>query len=109
VRELAGRRGVSVLAGRTDLLQLAALVAAARLVVSGDTGVAHLATAYGRPSVLLFGPTPPARWGPPLDGPHTVLWHGDGSGDPLGAQPDPALLRITTEEVVSAAQLRLAS
>ena len=109
VRELAGHRRVSVLAGRTDLLQLAALVAAARLVVSGDTGVAHLATAYSRPSVLLFGPTPPARWGPPLDGPHTVLWHGDGSGDPLGAQPDPALLRITTEEVVSAAQLRLAS
>jgi ADP-heptose:LPS heptosyltransferase len=109
VRRLAGRPGVSVLAGRTDLLHLAALVSVARLVVSGDTGVAHLATAYGRPSVLLFGPTPPARWGPPLDGPHTVLWHGDGSGDPLGGQPDPALLRITTEEVVSAAQLRLAS
>ena len=46
-------------------LELAALVAAARVVVSGDTGVAHLATAYRRPSVVLFGPVSPALWGPP--------------------------------------------
>jgi ADP-heptose:LPS heptosyltransferase len=44
----------SVLAGRTSLLELAALVAAAARVVCGDTGVAHLATALGRPSVVLF-------------------------------------------------------
>ncbi|HEU4330163.1 MAG TPA: glycosyltransferase family 9 protein [Lapillicoccus sp.] len=107
IRERSGRPDVPVLAGRTDLLQLAALVASARLVVSGDTGVAHLATAYGRPSVLLFGPTPPARWGPPATGPHTVIWHGDRPGDPFGSQPDPALLRITLDEVVSAAAHRL--
>jgi ADP-heptose:LPS heptosyltransferase len=105
--ELAGRPGVCLLAGRTDLLQLAAAVASARLVVSGDTGVAHLATAFGRPSVLLFGPTPPARWGPPAGGPHTVLWHGDRPGDPFGSQPDAALLRITVEEVLSAAGAHL--
>ena len=57
--------------------------------------VAHLATAYGTPSVLLFGPTAPSRWGPPADGPHEVLWCGDGTGDPWGDEPDPALLRIT--------------
>jgi ADP-heptose:LPS heptosyltransferase len=106
-RELAGRTRVCVLAGRTDLLRLAATVASARLVVSGDTGVAHLATAFGRPSVLLFGPTPPARWGPPAGGPHTVLWHGDSPGDPLGSQPDANLLRITVDEVVSAVDERL--
>jgi ADP-heptose:LPS heptosyltransferase len=106
-RELAGRTRVCVLAGRTDLLQLAATVASARLVVSGDTGVAHVATAYGRPSVLLFGPTPPARWGPPADGPHTVLWHGDSPGDPFGSEPDPSLLRITVAEVVSGVDERL--
>ena len=109
IHRLSGRPEVRVLAGRTDLLCLAALVASARLVVSGDTGLAHLATAYRRPSVLLFGPTPPARWGPPQSGPHTVLWHGERTGDPLGTEPDPALLRITVDEVVSAAQLRLAS
>lgn len=107
VRELARRPAVCVLAGRTDLLQLASVVAAARLVLSGDTGVGHLATAFGRPSVLLFGPTPPARWGPPPDGPHTVLWHGDLVGDPFGSRPDPDLLRITVEEVVRAADERL--
>jgi ADP-heptose:LPS heptosyltransferase len=87
----------------TGLLELAALVAGAALVVCGDTGVAHLATAYGTPSVLLFGPTPPAEWGP-RSGPHTVLWTGGGPGDPHGTTPDPALLAIGAGEVTSAAR-----
>lgn len=94
----------AVLAGRTDLLELAAQVSASRLLVSGDTGVAHLATAFSTPSVVLFGPTPPARWGPPADGPHTVVWHGDGTGDPWGDRVDPALLRTEVGEVVAAAE-----
>ena len=28
----------------------------------GDTGIAHLASALGTPSVILFGPTSPERW-----------------------------------------------
>jgi predicted dinucleotide-binding enzyme len=43
-----------------DVVELAALVAGAALVVCGDTGPGHLATAFGTPSVLLFGPTPPS-------------------------------------------------
>jgi ADP-heptose:LPS heptosyltransferase len=78
------------------------VVAAARVVVSGDTGVAHLATAYRRPSVVLFGPVSPALWGPPTRPQHVVLWHGDGTGDPWGAGLDPALARITVEEVTRA-------
>jgi ADP-heptose:LPS heptosyltransferase len=103
----AGLPASQVLAGTTDLLQLAALVASAALVICGDTGVAHLATAYRRPSVLLFGPTPPARWGPRTDGPHTVLWHPSSGGDPFGDRPDAALLRISVPEVIRAAGLRL--
>lgn len=87
------------------LVELAALVASSRLVVCGDTGVAHLASAYSTPSVLLFGPVSPALWGPPNDSRHIVLWHGDGSGDPHGAEPDPALLKITVPEVLEAANL----
>jgi ADP-heptose:LPS heptosyltransferase len=102
VRHLAGLSPHAVLAGRTDLGQLAALVADARLVIAGDTGLAHVASAYATGSVLLFGPTPPSRWGPP-PGPHTVLWHGNGAGDPHAADPDPALLAITVEEVLAAA------
>lgn len=100
---LAGLPSTANLAGTTSVLQLAALVANARLVVCGDTGVAHLATAYATPSVLLFGPTPPGRWGPVTNGPHTVLWHGDEAGDPWGRDVDPSLLRIGVDEVVRAA------
>jgi ADP-heptose:LPS heptosyltransferase len=107
VAELAGLEESAVLAGRTTSLELAAVIAAARVVVSGDTGVAHLATAYRRSSVVLFGPVSPALWGPPSragkDGPlHVVLWHGDGTGDPWGTELDPALARISVEEVVAA-------
>lgn len=102
----AGLPEADVLAGRTDLASLAAVVAEARLVVCGDTGVGHLATAYGTPSVLLFGPTPPEQWGP-LDGSecHVVLWRGDPRtpGNPRGNAPDPALLRIGVGEVLNAA------
>jgi ADP-heptose:LPS heptosyltransferase len=109
-RQVAAAAGLpddAVLAGRTSSLELAALVAAARVVVSGDTGIAHLATAYRRPSVVLFGPVSPALWGPPLRsgerGPlHVVLWHGDGAGDPWGTSLDPALARITVDEVTAA-------
>jgi ADP-heptose:LPS heptosyltransferase len=104
----AGLPSSAVLAGRTDLLELAALVAAARLVICGDTGVAHLASAYSTASVLLFGPTAPDRWGPPLDGRHVVIWHGEGMGDPRGEQRDPALLRIGVEEVVREVEEQLA-
>jgi ADP-heptose:LPS heptosyltransferase len=104
VQQRAGLPPESVLAGRTDLEQLAALVAAARLVVCGDTGVAHLASAYRTPSVVLFGPTPPGRWGPPASGPHAVLWHGTGPTDPFGDSPDPALLEIGVAEVLDRAE-----
>ncbi|MGY2127036.1 glycosyltransferase family 9 protein [Blastococcus sp. SYSU DS0617] len=104
----AGLGPDAVLAGRTTSMELAAVVAAARVVVCGDTGVAHLATAYRRPSVVLFGPVSPALWGPPArTGPegtalHAVLWHGDGTGDPWGTELDPALARIPVDEVIAA-------
>lgn len=96
----------SNLCGEFDLVQLAASISSARLLISGDTGVAHLASAYGTPSVVLFGPTPPSRWGPPPDGPHTVLWRGS-TGDPHADRPDAGLLRIAAAEVVIAARARL--
>jgi ADP-heptose:LPS heptosyltransferase len=94
------------LAGRLDLAEAAALIAAASLVICGDTGIAHLASAYATPSVLLFGPTSPARWGPPSGGPHTVLWSGS-VGDPHAAEIDPGLASITVEQVITAIDERL--
>ena len=104
-REVAARAGLprtAVHAGATDVLGLAALVNAAGRVVCGDTGVAHLATALGTPSVVLFGPVAPAAWGPPASrARHRALWKGL-TGDPHAARPDPGLLAITVTEVLEA-------
>jgi ADP-heptose:LPS heptosyltransferase len=103
--EVAGRAGLSsrvVLAGETDLTDLARAVAAAGRVVCGDTGIAHLATAFRTPSVLVFGPTSPAEWGPPPDaGRHRVLWAGR-TGDPHDERPDPGLLEIGVDDALEA-------
>jgi ADP-heptose:LPS heptosyltransferase len=103
---------IAVEAGTLDLPGLATVIGRAALLVSGDTGVAHLATALGTPSVLLFGPTPPQYWGPAVDHHlHTVLWHGnlDHPGDPHADIIDPALAAITGPEVLEAAEDLLAS
>lgn len=86
----------------SSLLRLAAILGAARRLISGDTGVAHLATALDVPSVVLFGPVSPARWGPPPGSRRQVpLWAGR-EGDPHGRVVDPGLLEISVAEVISA-------
>lgn len=92
-----------VLAGALDLPALVALISDCRLLVCGDTGVGHIATATGAPSVLLFGPTPPNRWGPRGRGPHVAIWAGD-KGDPHADRPHPGLLLITVPRVLAATQ-----
>ena len=102
VADRAGLPRAAVLAGRTSLLGLARVVAAAGRVVSGDTGIAHLAVAVGTPSVTLFGPVPPSLWGPPPYRPqHLPLWSG-GVGDPHGDSPDAGLLRVQVDDVLEA-------
>jgi ADP-heptose:LPS heptosyltransferase len=107
-REIGALGGVDVLTD-LDVTGLLDLVGHARLLISGDTGVAHLAAAYAIASVTLFGPVSPARWGPPPLARHQVLWHGDDTGDPHGTDVDPALLQITPPEVVAAARRALAA
>jgi ADP-heptose:LPS heptosyltransferase len=94
-------RSGGIFVAHTTLEQLMELVAGCGRVVCGDTGVAHLATALRTPSVVLFGPTSPAEWGPPPSPLHRVLWCGR-SGDPHGAAVDPGLLDITPEDVEGA-------
>ncbi|MGW3071297.1 MULTISPECIES: glycosyltransferase family 9 protein [unclassified Kitasatospora] len=86
---------------------LAALVAGARAVVAGDTGLSHLATALGTPSVTLFGPVAPRLWGPPSSPRHIAIWRGgpDGGsrpGDAGGHEPDPRLLAVHPVDVLTA-------
>lgn len=103
VAETAGLAPGAVLAGVLGLQEFAGVIAAARLVVTVDTGAAHLASAYGIPSVVVFGPAPPEAWGPPASGPHVVLT--DASvrrGDVFAEDPDPALLAIGPDDVLAA-------
>jgi ADP-heptose:LPS heptosyltransferase len=63
--------------------------------------MAHLATAFRIPSVVLFGPTAPSQSGPPFERTwHRVLWAG-WTGDPRGSTIDSALLAITPRQVVT--------
>jgi ADP-heptose:LPS heptosyltransferase len=103
VAQQAGLAADAVLAGRTSLGELAAVVAGAGRVVCGDTGVAHLATAFDVPSVVLFGPTAPDEWGPPpvRRERHRVLWAG-ATGDPHADRPHDGLLEIAVDDVVAA-------
>jgi ADP-heptose:LPS heptosyltransferase len=102
VAALAGLAEERVLAGQQSLTAFAALIAASRLVVSADTGAAHLATAYRRPSVVLFGPASPDHWGPP-PGPHAVLTKAElRRGDTFAVDPDPALLGVEVRDVLAA-------
>jgi ADP-heptose:LPS heptosyltransferase len=103
VAAVAGPAGAET-ATALDVDQLFGLVAAARLVVSGDTGVAHVASAYGTASVVLAGPVSPARWGPPDRPRHLALWPAPDPGyrgDPHGSEPDPVLLSTTVADVLA--------
>ncbi|HEV7951699.1 MAG TPA: glycosyltransferase family 9 protein [Glaciihabitans sp.] len=103
VADKAGLPESSILAGELALDEFAAVIAAARLVITSDTGAAHLASAYSVPSVVLFGPAPPEEWGPPAAGPHIVLTDSSKRrGDAFAAEPDPALLAVSVDDVLAA-------
>lgn len=51
----------------SDLCAFARVLANARIVVSCDTAAVHLAAAFQRPQVVLFGPTNPFHWRPRHD------------------------------------------
>ncbi len=63
VLQRLGPEGID-LAGKTGLLQLAALLERCTLLVTNDTGTMHMAAAVGTPVVALFGSTPPLVTGP---------------------------------------------
>jgi ADP-heptose:LPS heptosyltransferase len=81
-------------AGRTTVGSLAALLAAARIVVSNDTGVAHLAGAVGTPSVTVFARSDRRRWRV-RGGCHREV-HG-----PHGGWPEPDAVVAAVDEVLA--------
>jgi heptosyltransferase-3 len=61
---------------------LGAVLARAGVYVGNDSGVSHLAAAWGAPVVALFGPTDPAQWAP-IGAQVIVLRAGDGRMESL--------------------------
>ncbi|HEX8458406.1 MAG TPA: lipopolysaccharide heptosyltransferase II [Pyrinomonadaceae bacterium] len=53
------RRRPVVLTGETELAETVALLSVADLLVTNDTGPAHISAALERPTLVLFGPTNP--------------------------------------------------
>lgn len=56
--------GAAILAPPTTIADIAALAREAAVMVSGDTGPTHIASAVGTPLVGIYGPTRPERNGP---------------------------------------------
>ncbi len=61
------------LAGKTSLLQALSLIAASQSTVSNDSGLMHVAAAFGVPQVAIFGSSSPLHT-PPLNGQAAVIW-----------------------------------
>jgi heptosyltransferase-3 len=61
---IASQTSAENLAGELSLAETAEIIAPAKLFVGPDTAVTHIAAATGAPTVALFGPSNPVKWGP---------------------------------------------
>ena len=101
--ELNAASGNVALTLSPALDELIALTRRSSLVIAGDTGPLHLASALGKSVVGIFGPTDPARNGP-FGGKFRVLRHPESKRDhSRRAEPEAGLLTISPDEVWSAA------
>jgi len=93
----------ALLAPKTDLLELTALVRRARIFVGSDTGPMHTAAAVGTPCVALYGTTRPEDCGP--YGPqHIALQsrYDDGTRSQRRKATNEAMSLITAAQVTAA-------
>ncbi|MBP7828413.1 MAG: lipopolysaccharide heptosyltransferase II [Kiritimatiellae bacterium] len=93
------------LAGETSMADWAALIEACDLVVCNDSGGAHVAAAVGRPEVVIFGMTDPARTAPLGARCRVIRAEGPCSRDIARDDPEAIkkLASITPERVYQAA------
>ena len=102
------------LSGRTDVGTLAALFSSARVVVSNDTGAAHVAAAVRVPSVVVFAPDgDPVRWAPLDRERHRAVLPptpaGGGPARRRSGRPDPATGWPSVDAVLAALDRQLAA
>jgi lipopolysaccharide heptosyltransferase II len=95
------------LAGRTSMSELISVCSGLSLLITNDTGPAHIAYALKTPVVVIFGAGDPTRNGPPASGPYQVLAYPvdcrpcDYHVCPIGTV---CLENISVNEVVNASQ-----
>ena len=70
-RIIDGTRGLN-LAGKTSLIETAAIIEKSSVLLSGDSGILHIGVGLGKPTVSLFGPGIAKKWAPKGDR-HVVL------------------------------------
>ncbi len=68
----AMKRAPIMFGGRTNLRQLAALLKRCRLLITNDSAPMHLGAALGVPTLAIFGPTDPKKYGP-IDAKHSIV------------------------------------
>jgi lipopolysaccharide heptosyltransferase I len=73
----SGVAGAFNFAGSLSLVELTALIKSCSMMVTVDSGPMHIAAAFDKPIVALFGPTSPAKTGPLTTAPCDVLQLGD--------------------------------
>jgi lipopolysaccharide heptosyltransferase II len=99
---------IADLTGRTSLKELISLLGTARLVVSNDTGAGHIAAALGRPVVMIFGRSNPARVAPYGQADSVVAVDLDGRGFAADStDPRHDIRAITVEQVFQTVCRRL--
>ena len=91
------------LSGKVNLLELAAVIEKATLLVTVDSAPVHLAAAMRTPQVALYGPTNPFHWAP-REGPALICYAGK-TWRPNELAPDQPrfpMKLISTEGVIDA-------
>jgi heptosyltransferase I len=106
--EEAGLRATAFV-GNDGFRSLAGVLMRARVVVSVNTGVMHLAAIVGAPTVALNGPNRNGRWGPVGTRAIGVESPGEGCGYlhlgfEFDGQATDCMERITVERVVQAVE-----
>jgi ADP-heptose:LPS heptosyltransferase len=107
------------LGGQTTLPQLAAVLARCELLIGADSGVLHVASAVGTPTIALFGPTNHLAWAPSLPPERlTIIRSGiacspcaytqQGLGTPAGCLDRTCMALISVQSVYEAAVTALA-
>lgn len=90
--------------GQFSLPQTATIISKSKLVLGVDTAAMHLAAAFEKPQLVLFGPTNPYHWRPLHDQARVIL---AGQEEPLGDDefkmkiPDVPMSLITAKQVIA--------